>query len=495
MSNKTDNDSDFLTRRHFFRQGACAALGVTGMVNTLTHLRLIGGAMAQDGGTGGGHKAIVCLYLQGGNDSSNMILPMGPQPVYDQYASDRGDIAIDLEDADGNLLVHPITPDSYDDGVDYAFHPSAGDLAQLFADGNLAVVANVGSMVGPISKPQYQQGLFVPPQLYSHSDQTTQWQSSVADQPFQTGWGGRMADELLKTLNANQKIAMSVSLSGTNSYQVGDTSVQYQVTPNGSVSYSGYGTNYANALEADGVTYKNTLQGKRLKAFHDIMNLDPAHLMQKELGTKMYDSYLTDRLLTEALSSVPPLTTEFPDSASGDQMKMIARLIAARSELGQERQIFFAQVKGYDTHATQLTSHAALMAEMSETVKAFYDATVELGIEDQVTTFTASDFSRTYSPNGVGANTGSDHAWGGHALVCGGAVNGREIYGQMPDLQINGPSDVDLNNGRGRWLPTTSVDEYSATLAKWFGVDPAILPVEVFPNLGRFANPDLGFMA
>ena len=121
MSNKTDNDSDFLTRRHFFRQGACAALGVTGMVNTLTHLRLIGGAMAQDGGTGGGHKAIVCLYLQGGNDSSNMILPMGPQPVYDQYASDRGDIAIDLEDADGNLLVHPITPDSYDDGVDYAF--------------------------------------------------------------------------------------------------------------------------------------------------------------------------------------------------------------------------------------------------------------------------------------------------------------------------------------------------------------------------------------
>ena len=486
-------ESEFLTRRHFFRHSACAALGVTGMVNTLTHLRLIGGAMAQEGGTPPGYKAIVCLYLQGGNDSSNMILPMAPQPVYDQYAADRGDIAIDLDDGMGNLLVHPITPNTYDDGIDYAFHPQAGDLAQLFADGNLAVVANVGSMVGPITKQEYQQGILVPPQLYSHSDQTVQWQSSIADQPFQSGWGGRMADELMQTLNQNQKISMSVSLAGTNSYQVGQETVQYQVTPDGSVSYLGYGNNYENALNPDG-TYKSTLAGKRLEAFHDIMNLDPANLMQQELGTKMYDAYLTDRTLTEALSTVPPITTVFPDSDSADQMKMIAQLIAARSELGQDRQIFFAQVKGYDTHATQLSSHAALMTEMSETIKAFYDATVELGVEDQVTTFTASDFNRTYSPNGTGPNTGSDHAWGGHALVCGGAVDGGDIYGQMPTLQINGPSDVDSNNGRGRWLPTTSVDEYSATLAKWFGVDPAVLPTEVFPNLGRFANPDLGFM-
>ena len=297
----------------------------------------------------------------------------------------------------------------------------------------------------------------------------------------------------METLNQNQKISISVSLAGTNSFQVGEDTVQYQVTPNGSVSYIGYGTNYQNALNPDD-TYKTTLAGKRLKAFHDIMNLDPAHLMQKELGQKLYDSYLTDRTLTEALSTVPPLTTVFPDSDSGDQMRMIAQLIAARSELGQERQIFFAQVKGYDTHATQLSSHAALMTEMSETIRAFYDATVELGIEDKVTTFTASDFSRTYSPNGSGANTGSDHAWAGHALVCGGAVKGRDIYGQMPDFEINGPSDVDNVNGRGRFLPTTSVDEYSATLAKWFGVDPATLPTEVFPNLGRFANPDLGFM-
>lgn len=498
MNKKTSQrDSDLLTRRHFFRQGACAALGVTGMVNTLTHLRLIGGAMAQQVGVVPAptpdYRAIVCLFLQGGNDSGNMILPIGPQSAYDQYQTDRGDIALDRDDGMGNLLVHPITPDTYTDGIDYAFHPQAGDLAQLFADGNLAVVANVGSMVAPITKTQYQSGLFVPPQLYSHSDQQVQWQSSVADQPFQTGWGGRMADEMMETLNQNQKISISVSLAGTNSFQVGEDTVQYQVTPNGSVSYIGYGTNYQNALNPDD-TYKTTLAGKRLKAFHDIMNLDPAHLMQKELGQKLYDSYLTDRTLTEALSTVPPLTTVFPDSDSGDQMRMIAQLIAARSELGQERQIFFAQVKGYDTHATQLSSHAALMTEMSETIRAFYDATVELGIEDKVTTFTASDFSRTYSPNGSGANTGSDHAWAGHALVCGGAVKGRDIYGQMPDFEINGPSDVDNVNGRGRFLPTTSVDEYSATLAKWFGVDPATLPTEVFPNLGRFANPDLGFM-
>jgi len=494
MNRKTsEKDSDFLTRRNFFRQSTCAALGVTGMVNTLTHLRLIGGAMAQEGGTPTGHKAIVCLFLQGGNDSGNTIIPINPQPDYDQYKIDRGDIALDREDSMGNMLVHPITPDTYADGIDYAFHPQAGDLAQLFNDGNLAVVANVGSMVGPITKSEYQQGLYLPPQLYSHSDQQVQWQSSVSDQPFQTGWGGRVADEMMKTLNQSQKISISVSLAGTNSYQVGEDTVQYQVTPDGSVSYIGYGANYQNALNPDD-TYKNNSPGKRLKAFHDIMNLDPAHLLQKEVGSKMYDAYLTDRTLTDALSSVPPLTTVFPDSDSADQMKMIARLIAARSELGQDRQIYFAQVKGYDTHATQLTSHAALMTEMSETIKAFYDATVELGVEDQVTTFTASDFSRTYSPNGVGANTGSDHAWGGHALVCGGAVKGRDIYGQMPILQPNGPSDVDSNNGRGRWLPTTSVDEYSATLAKWFGVDPSILPTEVFPNLGRFDNPDLGFM-
>ena len=493
-----NEDSPFLTRRDFARQSACAALGITGVVNMLTHLRLINGAVAADARPGqqlepgvvspdpggGDYKALVCLFLQGGNDANNVVIPIS-EPDYANYVADRGIIAIQPKSS-----ILPITPATYSDGIDYGLHPNLTGVHQLFNQNKLAILANVGTLAAPITKQEYLNGsVGVPTQLFSHSDQSVQWQSSIADQPFTTGWGGRVAD-LLVGLNGTAEVSMSISLAGSNSFQVGNTTSQYHVTPDGSISFSGYGTNYSNALEPDMMTYKDTNAGKRLKAFHDIMALEPANLFQRAYADKVNRAYENDLLLTAALEGVV-VNTPFPDSSIGDQMNMIAKLIAARSALGQQRQIFFCEIKGYDTHANQLSAHANLMTEMSEAIKAFYDATVELGVADKVTGFTASDFGRTYTPNGVTSAAGADHGWGSHGLIFGDAVQGGDMYGEMPELVVDGPDDV--NGDRGRWIPKTSVDEYSATLAKWFGVGSEEMN-NIFPNLPRFNTPDLGFM-
>ena len=471
-----------LSRRRFIRQACCAAVGTTGFLSSLASLRLIGAVVNAAGSASASatsdYKALVCLFLQGGNDANNLIIPTDAA-TYAAYASARSNLALPQS---GLLPIKPHTSD----GHSYALHPAVPELQSLFASGRAAFLANVGTLVYPTTLAQYNAGSVpLPPQLYSHADQQVQWQSSVPDKPATTGWGGRLAD-LVNAFNENNQISMSISLAGTNFFQVGNTVAQYSVSPAGAVTFSGTtGGNNPARFQTQKDLFAQSQPGLLDTAFAGLS------------GAAIADA----EFLNSILAAAPSLTTVFPNSDKGSsaynsasaQLKMVASLIAAAPNLGLKRQIFFVQLGGWDTHASQLDStdpdsgtHALLLGEVSQALNAFYNATVELGVASQVTAFTASDFGRTFTSNG----DGSDHGWGNHQIIVGGAVNGGDIYGAMPSLAVNGPDDT----GRGRWIPSTSVDEYAATLATWFGVSATDLPL-VLPNLGRFVTPNLGFLA
>jgi uncharacterized protein (DUF1501 family) len=446
------------TRRTFIRQAACAALTTSGLLNTIFDLRRLSAAPIS---AAADYKALVCLFLYGGNDANNVIVPHDANG-YASYAAARGALAI----PQASLL--PLTLQN-GDGRDFGFHPSLVELQTLFNQGNLGIVANVGTLVAPVTRAQYLAGgAAVPPQLFSHADQAVQWQTSVPDQISKTGWGGRMGD-VLKSLNGDSKISLCISIAGTNTFEVGNTVIPYTVSPNGSVGLAGF----------DGSANANV----RLQAFKDLLALPHHNLFEQAFSDTVSRSIAANELLTSALAGVPALQTVFPATSLANQLRMIARLIAARTNLGMQRQIFFCSVGGYDTHGDQVTGQANLLVELSQALNAFYAATNELGVAQDVTTFTASDFGRTYPTNG----TGSDHGWGSHQFVLGGAVQGGRLFGTFPTLAVNGPDDT----GQGRWIPTTSVDEMSATLATWFGVSASDLPT-ILPNIGRFAHPNLG---
>ena len=479
------------TRREFLGSACCAAVGATGILSTLGSLRLMAAAASPTNGPqvpstaaaiGSDYKALVCLFLNGGNDANNLIIPTGAD--YAAYASARSNLAI----PQASLL--PFNPKT-SDGRTWGLHPSVAELNTLFNSGQAAFLANVGTLVQPTTKALYLAGRSLPPQLFSHSDQQVQWQHSVPDKPTATGWGGRVAD-LLNTLNTSDQISMSVSLAGKNTFEVGAKVSQYAIGTGGAVTLSG---STSSATSLDGI---------RFRAQKDIFAQGQSALFETAFGSASGDAIVSADLLNTVLAAAPPITTPFPTNAgttsttgtnltsAASQLRMVARLIGASPTLGLKRQIFFVQLGGWDTHAAQLNntdpvagSHAGLLQQISQAVDAFYKATVELGVANQVTTFTASDFGRTYRSNG----DGSDHGWGSHAFVVGGAVKGRELFGKMPTLTINGPDDT----GQGRWIPTTSVDEYAATLATWFGVSATDLPT-VLPNIGRFAKPNLGFL-
>ena len=445
------------TRRTFIRQAACAALTTSGILNTILDLRRLSAAPIDTGD----YKALICLFLYGGNDANNLIVPHDTSG-YASYAAARGILAI----PQAGLL--PLTLQN-GDGRDFAFHPSLVELQSLFNQGKLGLVTNVGTLVAPVTRAQYLAGgAAVPPQLFSHTDQSVQWQTSVPDQISRTGWGGRMAD-VMQSLNAGSKISLSISIAGTNTFEVGNTVLPYSVSPTGSLGLAGF-DNSANA-------------NVRLQAFKDLLALPHNNLFEQAYADTVTRSIAANDQLTSALAGISALQTVFPATGLGAQMNMIAKLIAARTNLGMRRQIFFCSVGGYDTHGDQLAGQANLFGELSQALNAFYSATVELGVAQQVTTFTASDFGRTYPTNG----SGSDHGWGSHQFVLGGAVQGGRLFGTFPTLAVNGPDDT----GQGRWIPTTSVDEFSATLATWFGVSASNLPA-VLPNIGRFAHPNLG---
>lgn len=477
------NPTPDLHRRKFLGQ-CCAAVSATGMLSTLAQLRMMGAVASPDNGPTPAragalppdYKALVCLFLAGGNDANNMIVPFDAAS-YSAYASAAGRGALALP----RTQLQSIAP-KRSDGREWALHASlnadvAGanntGLKSLFDDGKMAILANVGTLVVPTTKAQYTaRSVPLPPQLFSHNDQQVEWQSSIPDKPFSTGWGGRTAD-LINEMNSTSSVSMSISLNGQNSFQVGKKVVQFAVNPGGAISLSGSSTNTTSAA------------GLRTRAQKDLLAAKNGNLFETAFAGLTENAIADSTLLSGLLSGNPPFATTFSTSNLGQQLRTIARLIASAPTLGLKRQIFFARIGGWDLHDAQLGAHANLFADVSRNVAAFYRATVELGCAEQVTTFTASDFGRTYNTNG----DGSDHGWGSNHLIVGGAIKGGDIYGRMPELAIGGPDDT----GRGRWIPTTSVDEYGATLATWFGVSATDLPV-VFPNIGRFATRNLGFV-
>jgi uncharacterized protein (DUF1501 family) len=420
------------------------------------------------------YKALVCIFLYGGNDANNLVIPTNSSPgatdpnSYDYYSNIRGLLALPNVGATGGVL--PITPANNDGIHTYGLHPQCSGIQSLFAAGKLAFVCNVGTLVGPINQLQYiNRTAAVPPQLFSHNDQQIQWQTSVPDQPSRTGWGGRCAD-LLNSLNNSPSVSMSISLAGANTYEVGNVVNAYNVSTSG------------------GVTLTN-LNAARQSALQALLTMPHPNLFEDAFATITNRAINNAALVNSAVANVTVNTT-FPATSLGNQLKMIAKLIGAHTTLNHNRQIFFCSVGGYDTHGAQLAAQNSLFNELSGCLNSFYNATVELGVEPNVTTFTSSDFSRTFPFNG----DGTDHAWGSHQMAMGGSVIGGKFYGTFPNLQVAGPSDTATNSGAtGRWIPTTAVDQFSATLAKWFGVQASDMAT-VFPNIGRFGGSDLGFM-
>jgi uncharacterized protein (DUF1501 family) len=478
------------TRRDFIRQASCAAVGTWALKSTIRDLRLINSVMAFNPPTD--YKALVCLFLSGGNDANNWIVPTDPTAFAD-YTSIRGNLALPMNSL-LPLYSTGTTPWVDGQGHSYGFHPGCTKLQTLFNEDKLAPVLNVGTLVRPITRAEYLTNATGsrPPQLFSHSDQVTQWQTSIPDQPPATGWGGRVADIMNAVANPSGNISMSVSLNGANTLEIGNLVSQYQVSTSGAVTLSG-----------------NLMTGNsaRVRAIKDILGLAHTNLQRTAYADVVDRAIFTGDLLNSSITATAEVAqggtwvwnTAFPNTGLGNQLKMIARLIQARgpAAFNMKRQIFFCSVGGYDTHTAQVLvngvddptnangAHYRLLNEVSECMFAFQRAMEQIGVGDKVTTFTASDFSRTFPTN----SQGSDHGWGSHHMVMGGAVAGGATYGKVPTFAINGPDDT----GTGRWIPTTSVDQHSATLAKWFGLDSSELAA-VFPNLSRFPTSDLQFM-
>jgi uncharacterized protein (DUF1501 family) len=447
-----------LNRRDFLKTSGAAAL----MAATpgITYAQVVGGP-----GPFTDYRALVCVFLFGGNDSYNMLVP-NTVAEYAQYQAARQNLALLQSD----LL--PINPVSLP-GPDFGLHPAMGRIQTLFEAGNAAFVTNVGPLVEPTTRDQYYNGsVTLPPQLFSHNDQQDQWTSLRGNVPSKTGWAGRMAD-LIRDGVAGQQMATNASLSGSNLFQSADETVAYVMGPNGPIPYTGFSTTPGDILNEQRLAFLRVVDA----AYDSVYARGFAEVQRRAIDAA--------DTVSAAIDGGPPINTVFPQSQLGTQLRTVARLIAVQDELQMQRQIFFVATGGFDSHDDQNENQPGLLGGVSDAIAAFYEATQELNISDSVTTFTQSDFGRTLTSNG----DGTDHAWGGNQLVVGGAVNGRDLYGNYPLLQIGGPEDV----GGGRMIPSTSADQYAATLAKWFGIPDADLDV-VAPNLGNFAQRDLGFM-
>jgi len=425
------------------------------------------------------YKAMVCVFLNGGNDGNNMFVSLDQ---YTSYANARSTAQLAI--AQASLL--PVSPVS---GGSYGFHPNMPEMQNLFNQGKLAVLCNNGPLVEPLTRTTYQNGTGKKPlQLFSHSDQVGLYQTAIANSVSQTGWGGRLADRTLG-LNGSATFPNNVSIAGINLLLTGVDTRQLAVADSN--------TSLANVLVLSNAPNATIAEiNSRLASFNELRTLDNEFKLVKAASDTRSGAIQTDN----ALSSVnPTLATVFPNTSLGRQLKQVALLIKACTDptagINMKRQIFFTQIGGFDTHSAQLNGQGGLMTQVSQAINAFFAATVELAIADKVTLFTMSDFGRTLQPAGSGAAAvGSDHAWGNHQLIVGGAVLGHTLYGTYPTLTLGGPDDTDGGlTPRGRWIPTTSVEQYAATLATWYGLSAADLTA-VFPLIGRFATPNLGFL-
>jgi uncharacterized protein (DUF1501 family) len=444
-----------VNRRSFIRYASLAAAGHAAGLRPFGALN----ALAQSATD---YKALVCIFLFGGNDANNTIIPFDTTG-YGNYSTIRGPIAL----AQNTLLPLSNAPN-------FALHPNLPDIQTLFQSNAAAIVTNVGTLVQPTTQATFKAGQSLPSNLFSHPDQQLEWQNASQSGATPTGWAGRIADVLNPTYNPNGQVPMITSVAGDTLFCNGSSSTPVAVSPgNLSGANCSEGTTECNAQKAT---------AQALLSFDSGLTLVQAD--NKITG----NAYAYAKTLADATLSLPSLKTAFPTANPlASQLAQIAQIIQIRGALGVSRQIFFAGVGNFDTHANQLTDQGTLLAEISPAIAAFYQATQELNVASNVTTFTMSDFSRTFQPN---SNSGSDHAWGSHHLVIGGAVKGGQMYGTFPTLALGGPDDSGSN---GRWVPTTASVQYAATLAQWFGVTPAQLPT-IFPNIASFKTPSLGFV-
>ncbi len=477
------------TRRDFLRSTACA-LGGMALASSLESFGIVH-ALTPQAATD--YRALVCIFLNGGNDGNNMIIPFDPNisTEYPAYSAVRSGAGLAIPQA--SLL--QITPMGLG-GRQFGFHPNMPDMRTLFNQGRLAVLCNNGPLVEPLTRTTYQNGTGKKPlQLFSHSDQVGLFQTAVANEVMQTGWGGRVADKTV-VLNGIASFPQNVSIAGVNLLLTGANTRQLAIGDSNTPLNSVLPLNSAPG-SAGYTTAQNTA---RRTSFDELRGMDLSVQLIKAASDTRSSSLQT----SAALSSVNPvLATVFPNTSLGRQLLQVARLIKACTDpsagINMKRQIFFCQIGGFDTHSNQhpsvLGGQDSLLQQVSQAMKAFFDATVELGLQNNVTAFTLSDFSRTFQPAGSGNAVGSDHAWGNHHLIIGGAVLGGAFYGTYPTLALGGPDDTDGGaNPRGRWIPTTSVEQYAATLATWYGLPSSDLEA-VFPLIDRFATPNLGFLS
>jgi uncharacterized protein (DUF1501 family) len=454
---KTTPRRDFLLR--------AGALTAGGLASRLAPLSALGLAANAHGQAASDYKALVCVFLYGGVDGNNLVVPMD-SAGYAQYAAVRP-AASGVNIAQAALL--PIQPSNT--GSPYGLHPGLAEIQPLFAQKKMAILANVGPLNQPTSKSNYLANR--PDNLFSHSDQQNQWQSSVSAGASRSGWGGRIADQVAAQ---NGSFPVVTSIAGASLFVAGDLSSPLTLPASGTFSLQGFNAGAAS--------------GARMAAMQTILTADRDNAFVKAAGDIEGEAISLSGLVNPILASTSSAALPFfagQTSSISQQLLQVAKLIEARAQTGARRQVFFVSLGGFDTHANELNTLDTLLGQLSPALRSFHDATAQLGVADRVTTFTLSDFGRTFQPNSA---AGTDHAWGNHHLVLGGAVRGGAMYGTYPTLARTGPDDADTS---GRWIPTSSVEQYGATLARWFGVGDAQL-ASVFPSLAKFPTANLGFL-
>ncbi len=452
-----------IKRRNFLKNSILAGVGATTWLGSSSQLGLINAALANNSTQAADYKALVCIFLFGGNDSYNMVIP-NSDAGYANYQATRQNMSIAKE----SLLA--VTPtNAVNDS--FGFNPAIAPVHDLFNQGKLAIINNVGTLVEPVTKADILQGNSqLPPQLFSHNDQQRHWQTAWPQQNQSTGWAGRMADLVADT---STNLSMNISLTGTNFLQTGINGGPYSMSANGAPLM---------AALTPGVEDGNE---QRL-ALIEALTAQSQHLFEKEYGATISRASELSSLVNTALNDAPVMSSFFSNQNSiSNDLAMVAQMISVEQQLPQQQQIYLVGMGGWDTHDNQIIAHANNLNNLTQAMADFYNALESINKNSEVTTFTMSDFGRTLTSNG----DGTDHGWGGVQMVMGGAVDGGKFYGEVPDLSLNSNDDF----GDGRMIPTTSADQYAATLARWYGLSDNELNA-VFPNLSNFNNNDLGFM-